>query len=230
MLLLGAGPRAVLLQVAHPLVAEGVDRFSSFRTDPRARLAGDAAELPADRLRHGDGRARAEIRRLNGLHRSAGPVLDPAAAATFRCVLRGPRPGALAGVHATLIDSTLVTVERWIGPLPAERRARFYGETLVVGRLFGIGEDVLPPDIAAFDAYVAGMLAPSGPVHPGAMSRDLAAAILHRRWRRSRCTDRSPTGWVRRRRASRAPVRRLPPSAVDWLLVPVDRPAAGEPA
>src|SRR6185436_15676647 len=39
-LLLGAGPRALLLQIAHPLVAAGVDEHSDFRADPWARLAG----------------------------------------------------------------------------------------------------------------------------------------------------------------------------------------------
>src|SRR4249919_1618289 len=39
LLLLGAGPRALLLQIAHPLVAEGVDQHSGFREDPWSRLA-----------------------------------------------------------------------------------------------------------------------------------------------------------------------------------------------
>ena len=34
MLLLGAGPRALLLQIAHPLVAEGVAEHSDFQADP----------------------------------------------------------------------------------------------------------------------------------------------------------------------------------------------------
>ena len=34
MLLLGAGPRALLLQIAHPLVAAGVAEHSDFRADP----------------------------------------------------------------------------------------------------------------------------------------------------------------------------------------------------
>jgi uncharacterized protein (DUF2236 family) len=38
-LLLGAGPRALLLQLAHPLVAEGVAQHSDFRDDPWSRLA-----------------------------------------------------------------------------------------------------------------------------------------------------------------------------------------------
>src|SRR6476620_2950874 len=40
MLLLGAGPRALLLQIAHPAVAAGVNDHSDFRADPWRRLAG----------------------------------------------------------------------------------------------------------------------------------------------------------------------------------------------
>ena len=36
--LLGAGPAALLLQIAHPLVAEGVAQHSDFQSDPSARL------------------------------------------------------------------------------------------------------------------------------------------------------------------------------------------------
>jgi uncharacterized protein (DUF2236 family) len=40
MLLLGAGPRALLLQIAHPSVAAGVAEHSNFREDPWRRLDG----------------------------------------------------------------------------------------------------------------------------------------------------------------------------------------------
>ena len=43
MLLLGAGPRALLLQIAHPAVAAGVNDHSDFRADPWRRLAGRCA-------------------------------------------------------------------------------------------------------------------------------------------------------------------------------------------
>lgn len=219
-LLLGAGPRAVLLQVAHPLVAEGVAAFSSFRVDPWSRLAGTLRSYL--RIVYGTApAARAEIRRLNGLHRSvAGPVLDPAAAAAFGPSYEARDPGLALWVHATLIDSTLVAIERWIGPLPEARRARFYAETLGVGRLFGIPEALLPPDHRAFDAYIAGMLAPSGPVHPSATSRDLAAAILH-----PPLAPLAEHGPVAELLGPAAPsvarvLRAVPPGAVDWLLVP----------
>jgi uncharacterized protein (DUF2236 family) len=178
-LLLGAGPLAVLLQIAHPLVAEGVAQHSTFRDDPWARLDGTLRSYL--RIVYGTTTvARAEIRRLNGLHRTvAGSVSDPAAAARFGGAYTARDPELSQWVHATLVWATLVTVDRWLGPVPRERKARFYAETLVVGRGFGVPEAILPADLDAFEGYVAAMLGPGGPVHPSAVSRDLAAAILH---------------------------------------------------
>ncbi len=178
-LLLGAGPMAVLLQIAHPLVAEGVAQHSTFTTDPWARLVGTLRSYL--RIVYGSGpTARSEIRRLNGLHRSvAGPVSDPVAAARFGGAYTARDPELSLWVHATLVWATLVTVERWLGAVGREERAGFYGETLVVGRLFGVPDARLPPDVEAFEAYIAAMLGPDGPVHPSDVSRDLARAILH---------------------------------------------------
>src|SRR6476646_9061202 len=68
MLLLGAGPRALLLQIAHPLVAAGVAEHSDFRSDPWARLSGTLRSYL--RIVYGTAdTARGEIRRLNDLHR-----------------------------------------------------------------------------------------------------------------------------------------------------------------
>src|ERR671918_1369035 len=77
MLLLGAGPRALLLQIAHPLVAAGVADHSDFRSDPWARLAGTLRSYL--RIVYGSAdAARSEIRRLNELHRGIrGSVSEP---------------------------------------------------------------------------------------------------------------------------------------------------------
>lgn len=178
-LLLGAGPRALLLQVAHPLVAEGVAQHSDFRTDPWGRLAGTLRSYL--RIVYGTRPAAlAEIARLNRLHRSVvGPVADPDAATRHGASYAARDPALGLWVHATLVDSTLVVVDRWAGPLAPATRARFYAETLAVGRLFGVGEDLLPPDIEAFDAYVARQLGADGPVHPTTTAREIAASILH---------------------------------------------------
>jgi uncharacterized protein (DUF2236 family) len=179
MLVLGAGPRALLLQVAHPLVAEGVDQHSDFRADPWARLWNTIRSYLT--IVYGTGTAaRAEIRRLNGLHRSiGGHVADPAARAAHGATYTARDQDLALWVHATLVDSTIVAYDAWIEPLGRDRRARYYAETLPIGRAFGIGAERLPPDLEAFVAYMDGMLAPDGPIHPTATARELARSILH---------------------------------------------------
>ena len=219
-LLLGAGPRALLLQIAHPLVAEGVDQHSDFRADPWSRLAGTLRSYL--RIVYGTtSAARTEIRRLNGLHRTVtGPIRDGGSATRFGGTYAARDPALSLWVHATLIESTLATIDAWLEPLSRDRRARFYAETLPVGRLFGVPEALLPADIDAFDAYFASMLAPSGPVHPTDNARDLAAAILH-----PPLAPLAERGPVARRLGALGPgiatvLRSVPPAAVDWLLIP----------
>jgi uncharacterized protein (DUF2236 family) len=190
-LLLGAGPRALLMQLAHPQIADGVDRYSDFRADPWSRLQGTLRSFL--RIVYGSRSAALdEVRRLNALHRGfTGPGW------TAR------DPDLSLWVHATLIDSTLVTYSAWQEPLSRDRAARAYAETLPIGRAFGIPAAFLPPDIDAFEAYVEGMLAPEGPVHAGPKARDLARHVLH------------PT---------LAPFHpllgRVPPTTWDWVLWP----------
>ncbi len=218
-LLLGAGPRALLLQVAHPLVAEGVDQHSGFRDDPWSRLAGTLRSYL--RIVYGTTpAARREIARLNRLHaRVTGPVRDADAAARHGATYHALDPALALWVHATLVDSTLVAVDAWQERLDRATRAAFYAETVPVGRLFGVPDDLLPQDIDAFDGYLRAMLAPDGPVHPAATARDLARAIL-----------RPPLAGVVRGRveellgpgapASRRILALVPQPAVDALLIP----------
>jgi len=179
MLLLGAGPRALLLQIAHPLVAAGVAEHSDFRTDPWARLAGTLRSYL--RIVYGSApAARGEIRRLHGLHRSVrGAVVEAEAQARHGGRYSALDPALSLWVHATLVDSTIAAYDAWIAPLSHADRARYYEETLPVGRAFGIPAATLPADIDAFDDYLAAMLGPDGPVRVGPVARELADAILH---------------------------------------------------
>jgi uncharacterized protein (DUF2236 family) len=166
MLLLGAGPRALLLQIAHPAVAAGVADHSDFRTDPWRRLAGTLRSYLT--IVYGStATARAEIRRLNALHRG---ITGPGYAARD--------PELSLWVHATLVDSTIAVADAWLEPISLARRATFYAETRPIGRAFGVPEALLPVDLETFDAYVAEMLGPTGPVRVSAVARELAEVVL----------------------------------------------------
>jgi uncharacterized protein (DUF2236 family) len=179
MLLLGAGPRALLLQIAHPLVAAGVAEHSDFRSDPWARLSGTLKSYL--RIVYGTAdEARDEIRRLHELHRGIrGNVLDPGARRRHGGRYSALDPDLSLWVHATLVDSTISAYDAWIQPLSREQQARYYEETLPVGRAFGIPASKLPADLDAFDAYLDHMLEPGGPIEVGDLARELAEGILH---------------------------------------------------
>ena len=167
MLLLGAGPRALLLQLAHPLVAAGVADHSDFRADPWRRLRATLRSYLA--IVYGTTtEARAEIRRLNELHR-----------AIEGDGYRARDPKLSLWVHATLVDTTIVAHDAWVEPLDRDRRARYYEETLPIGRAFGVPASLLPADLGAFETYVGGMLAPGGAVRVSGVARELADAVLH---------------------------------------------------
>jgi len=208
MLLLGAGPRSLLLQIAHPLIAEGVDQHSDFRIDPWARLIATVRSYLT--IVYGSGRqARAEIARLNRLHRSiVGPVRDADAGAITGARAYSARDPELSlWVHATLVDSTIVAYDAWIEPLSRARRAAYYEESKPIGRAFGVTDDLLPVDLAAFDRYLERMLAPRGPVRVTPTARELAQTILH--------PSLAPLA------PPIAPVlRRIPTGTYDWAMWP----------
>jgi uncharacterized protein (DUF2236 family) len=191
MLLLGAGPLALLMQLAHPAIAAGVGDHSDFRADPWRRLAGTLRSYLT--IVYGSTvAARAEIRRLNRRH--AG-ITGPGYSARD--------PELSLWVHATLIHSTIETYDRWLAPLDRSVRARFYEETRPIGRAFGIPDGLLPGDVEAFDRYVTAMLGPDGPVRVSPLGRELAGVVLH-----------PPLGplhpWLGR----------VPGAAVDWTMWP----------
>ncbi len=177
--LMAAGPRALLLQIAHPLIAEGVKQHSHFQDEPRAR----AERTTRSYLRivfGGEQAAHAEIRRLNRMHAHIqGPVLDATARVHGFDQYRARDPELSLWVHSTLIDSTLLGYTSWVGPLSEDRQARFYQESRSIGLAFGIPDATLPRDLDAFRSYMAEMVSPSGPVSVTPTALELAGTILH---------------------------------------------------
>ena len=153
-LLLGGG-RALLMQLAHPLVAAGVAHHSDFRTNPLPRLT-RTMELTLALVFGTVDDAMAAARSINGVHRRVHGHLEEA---TITMPAGTPYSAGdkdlLLWVHATLVDSAIATYEAFVGPLTVADREAYYRESQVVGRLLGIAASDFPPDHAAFAAYVA---------------------------------------------------------------------------
>lgn len=164
--LLGAGPAALLLQVAHPLIAEGVAHHSTFEQDPWRRLHG-TIRTTMD-LVFGDGaHADRAVKRLNAVH--AGVRGEN---------YRAMDPQLLLWVQATLIVTSVIAYQRWVGPLSAGEIEQFWQEARTVGTRLGIPLSASPANWPALEAYWNTMLADDGPVHATPTARRLARLIV----------------------------------------------------
>jgi uncharacterized protein (DUF2236 family) len=175
--LLGAGPTALLLQIAHPLVAEGVAHHSTFEQDPFKRLHGTI--VTTMNLVFGDGRAAERaVRKLNGVHRGIkGDVVDEQAKAVATSY-RALDPVLLLWVQATLIVTSVRAYQRWVGPLTEPELEQFWQEARRVGVRLGIPLTQSPADWTALTDYWDRMLSPGGPIHVTPTARRLAPSIL----------------------------------------------------
>src|SRR5262245_35630192 len=168
-LLLGGG-RALLMQLAHPKVAAGVDEHSDFRRRPLYRLRRTIRLTMA--IVFGDREtALAAARVVNQAH---GHVRGK----NYRAL----DPDLLLWVHATLVDSALVTYETFVRPLSASERDEFYQESKLLGELLGIPDGTFPARYGDFQRYVDGMIA-GGEVRVGPVARELGALVLRPRLR-----------------------------------------------
>jgi uncharacterized protein (DUF2236 family) len=159
---LGAG-RALLLQLAHPAVAAGVQDHSDFKRNPFKRLQGTLEAMygvvfGSDELADGIGR------RVRWIHDF---VTGPAYAAND--------PVNLLWVHTTLVDTAMSCFERFLRPLTDEEREVYYQEMAQVAERFGCALTDQPPTYAAFRAYFDGAVAAMEVSDAG---RDLGAFIL----------------------------------------------------
>jgi uncharacterized protein (DUF2236 family) len=176
--LLLAGPRALLLQLAHPLVAAGVADHSDFLRDPLGRLfrtldrtLGIVFGSRADALACADA--------INAVHaRVSGRLAEGTAAFPAGTPYDARDPELLLWVHATLVDSALVAYERLVAPLDPRARDAFVAESGEVAALLGVPEARVPRSAAAFGAYVAGMLG-GRLLEPTPTARRLADAVIH---------------------------------------------------
>ena len=161
-IMLGAG-RALLLQVAHPAVAQGVADHSDFRTDPFGRLLGTVEALNA--VVFGSEQLALEIgRRVQRIH-------EHVVGATYRA----NDIDSLVWVHATLCDSALDARRRFVGPVDDDVTEAYYEQMKRVAAVFGVPSVALPPTWSDFRAFFDETVA-TLPV--GDVGRRLAADIV----------------------------------------------------
>jgi len=180
MVMLAGWGRAILLQLAHPLVAQGVAAHSAFLTERRGRLRRLHRTLSAMlTLTFGTPDEVAEVARtINGIHdRVHGQLAAREGVFPERTRYTAHDPALLTWVHATLVDSFLLTYERFVGPLTAEERDRYCAEATAIAPLLGIPPGHLPRSMVDLTLYMDTMLA-GGEISVTDTARALAREVV----------------------------------------------------
>lgn len=176
--MLGAG-RALLLQAAHPLVAEGAIEHSTYATDPFGRFE-RTVEWVTVVCFGTTAEARTASRHVNALHRAVnGRLSTPhgTAGVPAGTAYSGRDVELLRWVLATFVDTMLVAHDAFVGGLTEAERDGFVGEWEAVGRLMGLPAGTGWPDRGALTAYVAAVV-DSGQALPGEGSRLVSRTVL----------------------------------------------------
>ncbi len=152
------GARAVLMQIAHPLVAMGVSAHSSYMTDPFGRA--ERTFVLGELLTFGSfEKARQAARSINRMHLRVHGDL-PIDAGAFKKGTRydARNPELLLWVHATLVDTLLLCYTLFIGPLTPAEQDTYYQESKEVAHLLGLLPDKMPGTVDDLRQYVHDMV------------------------------------------------------------------------
>jgi uncharacterized protein (DUF2236 family) len=176
--LLVGGGRALLMQVAHPLVAQGVVDHSDYERDPFGRLVRTVRWLVA--VTFGTtAEARAASRQVRRTHAPVRGVLQPGNATgdiPHGTPYDAADPELSRWVLATIVQSMLATYDATVGGLPQSDADRFVREWRAVGPLVNVRAGDMWDSAAALHADVARTIAALQPVEA---SRQAASVVLH---------------------------------------------------
>jgi uncharacterized protein (DUF2236 family) len=166
--LLAGWGRAILLQIAHPKVARGVAEHSGFTTERWGRLRRLHRTLSAMLvLTFGsEEEAAGSAARINAIHDRVHGRLYSA-----------HDPELLTWVHATLIESFLLTYRLFVGPITTAEADRYCAEASGIEPALGIPAGRLPRTERQLREYLGAMLA-AGVIEVTDTARHLSREII----------------------------------------------------
>ena len=173
-----SGPRALLMQAAHPLAVAGLLAHSSALDEPYERLKRTAEVMNAVGFgtREEADRVTAPVREMHTRVSGRLPsAIGPYAKGT---PYRADDPELLLWVLFTLVDSAELVYTRYVRKLaPGSERAALWADYRVVGRLFGLAEDEMPAGLGELEDYRREMLE-GDRLHVSDWARDRAREIV----------------------------------------------------
>ena len=136
----------MLMQLAHPLVAAAVADHSDFLADPFGRLW-NTLDLTLTVCFGDEESSQAAAARITEVHRG---VVGEREGRAYEAL----DPDLLLWVHATLVDTALVTYQRFVGRMTTSASARYYEDMKRQAATLGVPAEALPATYPGFAAYV----------------------------------------------------------------------------
>jgi uncharacterized protein (DUF2236 family) len=173
-----SGPRALLMQAAHPVAFAGFFAHTGALDEPYERLqrTARAVELVVFGPRE---QAERVTRRVRTMHRRVrGELTEPAGRFPAGTPYAADDPKLLLWILATLVDSGLVVYQRYVRDLSRDERDAYWRDYRVFGRMFGLRDRDMPQTIEAFEDYMSDTLHQD--LHVTEEARELAIDIVMR--------------------------------------------------
>lgn len=178
--LLLAWPRAILLQLAHPLVAAGVADHSAFRAGPLTaaqRLHATVRAMLALTFEDEATRART-IAGIQTIHtRVNGTLREPVGAFAAGTRYSAEDPALVLWVHATIVESMVIGHDALVGPLEAIDKDSYCEEARPVAIELGAAADDVPDCWEGLTGYVE-RVRRSGTLGVGSAAREVGRAVM----------------------------------------------------
>ena len=169
--------RAVLLQLAHPWVANAIEQHSRTMKDPLGRFHGTFRNMFT--MVFGD--LDKVMRVSNGLHRVhakiEGELSEGAGRFAVGSKYQANDVEAMFWVQATLWEGSVRFYELLVRPLSEEEKERYYQEAKLTAYLFGIPDEIMPETWSAFMVYFEETLA-SDMLGVGAVGREVGSFMF----------------------------------------------------
>jgi len=177
--LLAAGGRALLMQLAHPKVAAGVAEHSRFQEDPFGRLYRTMSAMWSIVFDERS-EASAALERVENVHKRVRGQVSHRELAFAGLQYDALDQELLLWVHATLIDTALVAYDQFVAPMSEAERVGYYEDSKKLARLFAVEAPLIPSSLSEFEAYMGEMLS-SGAIVVGPTAKSLAHDVLYAR-------------------------------------------------
>lgn len=173
------GPRALLMQAAHPVAFAGFFMSTGALHDPYARLkrTADVLNTAVYGERAQADAATARVRRVHS--RVRGTLPEAVGRFPAGTPWAADDPDLLLWIIATLADSGSLVFERYVRPLSRAERDAYWDDWRLVGSLFGLSDNQMPSSSLVLALYMHEMLN-SDVLHVSPQARELGIQIVMR--------------------------------------------------